>query len=257
MSAISTSHPSSGAATLRADFPALVLPVRRGLARWAVLSVGLGVVLAAGWWVTNSPAFDMRSLKVEGNVHVTTAEVASLSGLTATSNVLWLHADEVERRVEADPWVLDARVSRDLPSGIFVTVEERTPVAVTAGREPMLVAGDGMVLGPADDTVRLPVIETNGRFSPGQRVPDSDELAVVRSLPPELLPMAAKVRGGDGGSLALALRDGVEVAYGDATAAEAKSEALRAVLSWAARHGIHPVSVDVRAPTAPALSPTG
>jgi cell division protein FtsQ len=225
--------------------------------RWAVLSVGLGIVLAAGWWVTNSPVFDLRSLKVEGNVHVTTAQVASLSGLTSTSNVLWLNADAVERRVEADPWVLVTRVSRDLPSGIIVTVEERVPVAVTAGRDPMLVAGDGMVLGPASEAAQLPVIETNGTFSPGERVPESDELAVVRSLPPDLLPMAATVRRDSGGSVALALRDGVEVTYGDATAAAAKSEALRAVLSWAARHGIHPASVDVRAPTAPALSPTG
>jgi cell division protein FtsQ len=254
VSAISTSHPSSGVALLPAA-PSLVLSVRGGFARWAVLSLGLAIVLGAGWWVTNSPVFDLRSLQVRGNVHLTTSEVAGLSGLTRNTNVLWFGTAEVERRLESDPWILDARVSRALPSGITIMLEERVPIAMTSGRHPMLLAGDGMVLGPAGAEVRLPVVGTTGRLAPGDRVSASDSLAVVRSLPPDFLSEVATVGRQRHGPLVLALRDGVQALYGDATAAGSKSQTLRAVLAWAARHGVRPGSVDVRAPTAPALHP--
>ncbi len=254
MSAISTLHPSSGVA-LRPQAPSLVLPVRDGFARWAVLSLGLAIVLGAGWWVTNSPVFGLRSLQVRGNVHLTTPEVAGLSGLTRNTNVLWFRTAEVERRLESDPWILEARISRGLPSAITITLEERVPIAMTSGRHPMLLAGDGMVLGPAGADVRLPVVETTGRFAPGDLISATDSLAVIRSLPAEFLPEVATVGRHAHGPLVLALRDGVRALYGDATAAASKSETLRAVLAWAARHGVRPGSVDVRAPTAPALHP--
>lgn len=256
MSAISTSHPSSRV-VLRTEVPTVVLPGRRGLASWFVLSVGLAVVVGASWWVTNSPVFDLHSLQVRGNVHVSGAEVARLSGLGSTTNVLWFATGAVERRLESDPWILDARITRDLPSGITITVEERVPVAVSSGPHRMLLAGDGVVLGPAGQDVRLPIVQTSGGLHAGDRVPASDALAVVRSVPLGLLPLVAEVGHDSAGSLVLGLRDGVSVLYGDATAAGAKSEALRAVLAWASRHGIRPGSVDVRAPTAPALSPQG
>ena len=254
MSAISTLHPSSGVA-LRPEVPSLALPVRGGFARWGILSLGLAIVLGAGWWVTNSPVFDLRSLQVRGNVHVTTPEVARLSGLRRDTNVLWFESSAVERRLESDPWILDARISRGLPSGITITLEERVPIAMTRGRHPMLLAGDGMVLGPAGEDVRLPVVETTGRVAPGDRVSASDALAVVRSLPADFLREVATVGRQAHGPLVLVLRDGVLALYGDATAATSKSETLRAVLAWAARHGVRPGSVDVRAPTAPALHP--
>jgi cell division protein FtsQ len=215
------------------------------------LSIGAAVVLGAGWWVSHSPAFDLRSILVRGNAHLTAAQVRNLSGLNSDTNVLWLRTGLVERRLEANPWVFRAEVARRLPSGITITVEERAPVAVTRGRHGMLLAGDGMVLGPAASDVNLPVVKATGSLLPGDRVASSGALIVVRAIPPELLPMVARVGPGSEGSLVVALRDGVAVVYGDATRAQEKSAALRAVLSWAIRHGVRLASVDVRAPTAP------
>jgi len=220
-----------------------------------VLSLGLAIMVGAGWWITNSPVFDLRSLQVQGNVHLTAGEVQRLSGLSGTTNVLWFETAAVERRLESDPWVLDAKISKGLPSEVTISVEERIPIAVTAGRHAMLLAGDGMVLGPAGQDVRLPVVKTTGKLSPGDRIPASEALAVVRSLPPDLLPLVASVTPQSPGPLVVELRDGVQVIYGDASGAGSKSRTLQAVLSWAARHGVRPGSVDVRAPTAPALSP--
>jgi cell division protein FtsQ len=252
VSAISTSHPSSGVA-LPLEPVSLSPSARGGAARWVVLSVGIAVVLGAAWWVTNSPVFDLRSLQVRGNVHVSRATVARLSELGSQTNVLWFQAGPVQRRLEANPWVLRADVSRGLPSTVTITIEERVPVAMTAGRHPLLLASDGMVLGPAPSDTELPSVVGPKGLAVGQRLPASDALAVARSLPTEILPLVASVGRNAEGSLVATLREGIQVLYGDATQVAAKSSSLRAVLSWASRNGVHPAAVDVRAPTAPAL----
>jgi cell division protein FtsQ len=222
-----------------------------------VIIMGLAVVLAAAWWVSNSPVFDMKSLTVEGNGHLTDGDVARLSGLTSTSNVLWMSTGPIEERLERDPWVSQASVARHLPTGITIRITERVATAVTAGGQPMLVAGDGTVLGRAGASTELPLIAPPpGPITVGERLPVSAELTVVAALPDSLRQLVMTVTREADGSLALLMRDGTTVSYGDASQAEAKAVALRAVLSWAQRQRMHPTYIDVRAPSAPAIGTT-
>jgi cell division protein FtsQ len=219
-----------------------------------VLVLAMAVVLGAATWVSNSPLFDLRDLRVDGNTHLTVTQVARLSGLTARSNVLWTGAGSIEQRLAADPWVLHATVTRHLPSAITIDIVERVPTAVTAGDQPMLVAGDGMVLGRATSSTELPlIVPPPGGVTVGERLPISTELTILAALPDSLRPMVTTVTRKGDGSLALMMRDGVTVYYGDAADVEAKAEALHAVLAWASRAHVHPTYVDVRAPGAPAI----
>jgi cell division protein FtsQ len=253
VSAISTWHPASGVSA-----PAvgqLVVPRSRSRGgRLLVLALGIAVVLGAGAWVSNSPVFDLRNLKIDGNAYLTVTQVARLSGLAPHSNVLWMSTDAIEQRLEADPWVLRASVTRDLPSGITIEVTERVPAAVTAGDHPMLVAGDGTVLGRATAATELPlIVPPPGGVTLGERLPVSTELGILAVLPESLRPRVTTVTREGDGSLALLMRDGITVYYGDGSDVGAKAEALRAVLAWATRSHVHPVYVDVRAPAAPAV----
>jgi cell division protein FtsQ len=253
VSAISTWDPASGVSTPGVD--SLVLPgSRTRLGRWLVLALGVAVVLGAGGWVSNSPVFDLRNMKIDGDAHLTVTQVARLSGLTSHSNVLWMSAGPIEERLEADPWILRATVTRHLPTGITIAVTERVPAAVTAGDHPMLVAGDGTVLGRAPSATELPlIVPPPGHISAGDGLPVSTELAILAVLPESLRPLVTTVTREAGGSLALMMRDGITVYYGDASNVGAKAEMLRAVLAWAIRSHVHPVYVDVRAPAAPAI----
>jgi cell division protein FtsQ len=216
--------------------------------------LAVAVVLGAGAWVSNSPVFDLRNLKVDGNAHLSVAQVARLSGLTGQSNVLWLRSGSIERRLVRDPWVLHATVTRHLPSGMTIEIVERVPAAVTAGDPAMLVAGDGTVLGRATSTTELPlIVPPSGGITVGERLPVSTELAILAALPDSLRPLVTTVTRKADGSLALLMRDGVTVYYGDASAVAAKAEAFHAVLAWAIRSHVHPLYVDVRAPGAPAI----
>src|SRR5439155_20297632 len=84
LSASSTWHPSRG--------PREPQPPQRGatpgprgrrgrLGRWSLAAVMVALVVGAGWWVSASPIFDLKSLRVTGNSHVPDQEVRDLSGL--------------------------------------------------------------------------------------------------------------------------------------------------------------------------------
>jgi cell division protein FtsQ len=217
--------------------------------------------LATAAWVSNSPVFDLRSLRVRGNSHLSAVEVRRLSGLDAGTNVFWLSSSSVERRLEADPWIGSVDVSRRLPGTVILTVRERVPVAVVTGtsRPPLLVAADGTLLGAAPDDARLPSISVAlAHLSVGTRLrPSTPPLVVVLAVPQTLRSRVESVLVNPDGGVTMALRGGVRVLYGDVSDALAKGRALLAVLSWAAREGITPEYVDVTAPSAPALKPEG
>jgi len=220
-----------------------------------VTLVGLSLIGSAAWGVTRSRIFDLRSLKVSGNVHVSSAEVARVAGLGPTTNVLWLSSGAVAGRLKSDPWIRDVRISRTLPSGVSITVVERTPVAILAGSH-LLVSSDGVVLGPADATTRLPLIEGPPGHVGSAGLPlDLPALRVAASLPRDLATKLLRVGSSPSGDLALRLRDGTKVLFGNAEQDQAKAAALQALLRWMGRTGVRPAYIDVSVPMAPALLP--
>jgi cell division protein FtsQ len=213
----------------------------------------MACLAASAWLVTNSQAFDLRALRVTGNVRLSFDDIARDAGLTGETNVLWLAANELERRLQANPWVLTAHVSRTLPSTVVVAVRERVAVAVLAGRPGLLVAGDGMVLGVAGGSDRLPLIQAPRRHSIGTRLSPSPQLAVARGIPASVRSLVARVFLDRSGGIRLAMRDGASVLFGDATEIAPKGRALKGLLSWVARRGVIPRYIDVRVPAAPAV----
>jgi cell division protein FtsQ len=224
------------------------------------LLAGLAAIGVAGWGATRTQLFEMRTLHVSGNRHLTDAEVARLAGLSRSTNVLWLRGDAVAHRIERDPWVLRARVTRSLPATVSVSIQERRPVAlVESGRSLLVVSGDGVVLGQARASARLPVIHVPGaRLAVGTRLRGTPaELVVARSLPAAVRGRVQRIMTPNNGGLTLILRSGVRVLYGDASQAGSKGRALFSLLSWAKKEGVRADHIDLRAPAAPALVPIG
>jgi cell division protein FtsQ len=241
----------------RPEEPAATSPKLAGA---MLAAVGLAILLAVAWWVTNSSVFDLDpgALRIRGNAKLSRAEVARLAGVGESTNLLWFRPVTVERRLERSPWIASARVSRTLPSSMAITILERRPVALigSSGRR-YLVSADGVVLASAPRGARLPFIRASERVRPGVRLgPGSAALVVVRSFPPGLRDQVEEVSI-HRGAIDLKLRSGVRVNYGDASEAPEKAAALIAVLAWADRADVEPALVDVRAPGAPALRPAG
>jgi cell division protein FtsQ len=253
LSASSTWHPSRGP---RGAGPELNIPARAGrFRRLAVTVVGLSLIGSAAWGVTHSTIFALGSLKVSGNVHVSSADVARIAGLDSRTNVLWLSTGAVAGRLKSDPWIRDVRISRTLPSMLSITVVERTPVAILAGSR-LLVSSEGVTLGPADAMTQLPIIEGPAGEVGSARLPwNLPGLRVAASLPKDLAAKLLRIGASPSGDLALTFRDGTKVVFGTAEQVQAKAAALKALLRWMGRTGVRPAYLDVSVPMAPALRP--
>jgi len=159
-----------------------------------------------------------------------------------------------ERRLERDPWVRRATVTRTLPRSVAIDVVERTPVAIGAvGGPAELLAGDGTALGPSTGS-GLPRIATADPSGASGLAELHEGTAAAAAMPPALRSSVAVVTVEASGAIALQTRSGVTVTYGDGSQLKAKAQALLAVLAHAAATGQAFTSIDVSVPAAPTAS---
>jgi cell division protein FtsQ len=97
----------------------------------AALSAALGAALFLGYrWAGDSSAFAIREIHFRGLAHATESQLLARSGLRIGENLFRADLLHAARAIETNPWVAAARVSRDLPSTVEVTVVEHEPVAL-------------------------------------------------------------------------------------------------------------------------------
>jgi cell division protein FtsQ len=231
---------------------------RRLASRPVGMAVTAAIAAASFVVVSRSSVFHVRDVEVTGIHHLSRAAVIRLSGITGSSNVLWIDAGGVERRLETEPWIASADVRTSLPDGVEISVVERTPVAIvrtSSGRR--LVAADGTVLGMAGSqrlpTIHLPRdatrLDTPFTLSAPSRV--------VGAISASGGPALRTVDVGADGTLTIELAAGPEIRFGAATQVRAKASAIRGLLAWASTSGSRLRSLDVVSPSAPAVTLAG
>ena len=122
--------------------------------RWAMQGVALVVVLSlvvwAGWTLWNPRSFPLRSVRLTTPlVHVTQEEIRSVVAHYAQTGFLRIDMDEMQKRLEAIPWVYRISLRRVWPDVIEVGVAEQVPVA--RWEKGGLVNEHGDVFNPAND----------------------------------------------------------------------------------------------------------
>ena len=230
--------------------PAAPGPGRRP--RWRRrLALALGSILllaAAVLGALRSPLFAVHDITVEGTARLSEAHVLRIAGISEGENLFTFDAGEARRRLEADPWVATAEVSRHLPHAITVRITERVPVAAIEthlGWE--VLAPDGVVLATPAEEPHLPTITA--------AVPGDDVATLgarlLGAMDPDLRSAVGGLTLGVDGVVRLVLRSGVSVSYGDADEAVEKAQALAAVLAWAEEEHARVQEIDVSVPGAP------
>ena len=127
----------------------------------AIVFVTVVVLGAAAVTLTRSPFFAARTIDVRGASHVPRSEVLRIAAVAHDTNVFTLDAGAAERRLERDPWITEATVTKDLPSTLVIDIHERIAVAVAESDGVLrLVADDGALLDAAHprDAVGTPSI---------------------------------------------------------------------------------------------------
>jgi cell division protein FtsQ len=226
-----------------------------GRRRIALIAVGSVALAIGGITTSRSSAFDVRGIAVSGNDHLHRPQVVRIAGITAATNALWLDEGEIERRLEAEPWIADADVRVTFPLNVEIAVRERTPVALSEGGVTSLMAADGTALGSGTVPTGLPVIELGGAGSvEGVRPSPVGAARVLGAMTPTLRAQVARVRVLLDGTLELRLRDGPRVSFGTPADARRKALTIRSMLAWARTQGTPLRTLSVVAALAPAAT---
>ncbi len=114
-------------------------PLRAAAAKLALVGKALlvvafvvGAVYAGRQLVRHviaSPRFAVRGIQIGPSVRVSGDEIRELSGVHLGDRLLAVDPDLVAARLTSHPWILSARVRRELPSTLAVEVVERRAVA--------------------------------------------------------------------------------------------------------------------------------
>jgi cell division protein FtsQ len=122
-------------------------PRRRRRWPWAAsAAILLGVAGAgASLALSEEPVFTLEKVTLAGTTRLTADEALGLAGLARGMNLLAVDAAGAAARLSALPFVRRAAVSRELPSGVRIEIEERTP-AILVALGPLYVADEEGVI---------------------------------------------------------------------------------------------------------------
>lgn len=256
----STATPSAPAAPhprIRARRVAVARDV--GRRRRRRLNAVLGVLCAVVWTLVGlrSPLLDVDRIQVSGAERTPVAAVEAALGAGRGAPMVEVDAGAAAERVEALPWVAEARVQRLWPGTVRVVVEERRAVAVVAHPGGWAtVDADGRILA-VEPEQPAGLVSLAGRRdgAPGAVLDQADRrlLDAVGELPADVRDDVASLATGAGGIVA-ELVAGPCLVLGDATDLEAKVRAGGAVQEDT---GLDGGRIDVRVPAAPALTRDG
>jgi cell division protein FtsQ len=227
---------------------------------WRVLA-GLALTLlglALGFlWFRDSSFAAVKHVSITGSTSSEEAQVREALEATATGmSTLNVDSDALRQSVESYASVADLHVRSSFPHDLAIEVVEHRPVAnVGSGGGQVPATGSGLVL----DGVRsedLPTVEHKGPLSDG-RVQDRKALAALRvaaGAPAPLRARSERLYWGDDG-IAVDLRNGPDLIFGDASHARDKWRAAARVLAEESSAGA--TYLDLRVPKVVAAGGVG
>lgn len=214
------------------------------LLTWAVVltvvSVGLGLILYF------TPLMSARDLVVVGTGEVTRDQVVDAAKVVTGTPLLQIDTDEVADRVAGIRRVASARVQREYPSTLRITIVERLPVVVKDYPDgPHLFDRDGVDFATAPPPTGLAYIDVD---NPGPTDPPTKAaLQVMTALLPDVAAQVSRISAPSVASITLTLLDGRTVVWGTTDRTEEKAEKLTALLTQPGR------TYDVSSPDLPTV----
>jgi cell division protein FtsQ len=139
--------------------------------------------------LTQCDYFKISRLTIEGAQRLSEKEIAQQARVGKGTNILAVNLSLVRKRLLAHPWIAEAGVSREIPSGLSIRIKEHTPLAVVDVGKKFLINHSGKIFKAwhASDPADLPVVSgLNVLDLPpvyGQTDPSAGEIARERSAP--------------------------------------------------------------------------
>lgn len=206
----------------------------------SVVAVALGLVLYF------TPLMSARTVAVNGAAAVPQEQVLAAAAVAPGTPLLQINTDAVAERVATIRRVATARVQREYPSTLQITVVERVPVVVKDYPDgPHLFDRDGVDFATEPPPPTLPYLDAD---NPGPTDPATKAaLEVMLALPPDVVAQVGRIAAPSVASIALTLTDGRVVVWGTNDRTDEKALKLAALLTQPGR------TYDVSSPDLPTV----
>jgi cell division septal protein FtsQ len=96
----------------------------------AAVIIVTGVFILGHDILTQCDYFGARQLTIEGMQRLTREQVARQAGVHTGINILSTNLTLTRKRLQAHPWIAEAEVSREIPSGLTIVIKEHTALAM-------------------------------------------------------------------------------------------------------------------------------
>jgi cell division protein FtsQ len=206
----------------------------------SVVAVGLGLLLYF------TPVMAARITVITGLTTVSEEEVEQAAAVTPGTPLLQIDTDAVAERVATIRRIASARVQREYPSTLRITVAERVPVVVKDYPDGShLFDRDGVDFATAPPPPGLPYLDAD---NPGPSDdPTKAALQVLLALRPEVSGQVTRIAAPSVAAITLTLVDGREVIWGTTDRTQEKALKLGALLTQPGR------TYDVSSPDLPTV----
>lgn len=139
------------------DFRHMFFKASAGLCVLCVISAGFILIYD---FITQCDYFKAKTLTITGNHMFPDKQIISRAGLKKGVNIFSVNLSLIQKRLLAHPWIEEADISRELPSGIKVRIKEHKAVAIVDFGRRFLINNKGEIFKAfsAEDPGALPVI---------------------------------------------------------------------------------------------------
>ena len=139
--------------------------------------------------LTQSDYFKISRMTIDGAQRLSEKEIIQQAQVDKGVNILAVNLSLVRKRLIAHPWIAEAGVSREIPSGLSIWIKEHSPLAVVDVGKKFLINHSGKIFKTWDtsDPADLPVVKgLNVLDLPpvsGQTHPSEEDIAREHTAP--------------------------------------------------------------------------
>jgi len=143
--------------TLNLPF-AHLLKITAGIFLTFVISISL---IFAHDVLTQCDYFKVTEIKIEGTERLSNDTILAQAGISKENNILSASLPMTRARLIMHPWIADAEVVRELPSGILIKISEHKPFAILDLGRLFLINEYGEIFKEANtsDLTNMPVVK--------------------------------------------------------------------------------------------------
>jgi cell division protein FtsQ len=115
----------------------------------AVAALSLFLILCHDL-ITQCAVFEARTIRVDGSQRLARADILAQARIQPGMNILGLNLSLARKRLLAHPWIAEAEIRREIPSGLVIRITEHRPLAVLDLGRKFLIDASGVIFKEMD-----------------------------------------------------------------------------------------------------------